>query len=114
MSQPNASLLGAHRSGNVQRVLLSSAAPAPGHLLQRLKKVNKLAVRKRPEDPGVMGTDKTSAIRHKAVHRLADAWMKMPAGINAIIFSKTSNVSDLWYIRSHKPSRNYTSNQGAI
>jgi hypothetical protein len=61
-----------------------------------------------------MGANKTSAIRHKAVHCLPDARMKVSAGVNAIILGKTGNVADLWYIRSHKAEANYTSNQGAI
>ena len=93
---------------------MSSTATAPGHLLQRFQKIDKLPVCKGPKDPGIMGANKTSAIRHKAVHRLPDTWMKMPAGVNAIIFGKTGNVADLWYIRSHKAVANYTSNQGAI
>jgi len=114
MSQPNALLLSSQRSGNTQRASLSFAAPAPGHLLQRFQKVDKFLVRQRAKDPGVIGANKASAIRDKAVHRLADSQMEMSAGINAIVRRKAGNVGDLWYIRSHRVAANYTPNQDAI
>ncbi len=61
-----------------------------------------------------MSANKAPTIGNQAVHRLTDAWMKMPAGINAIVFGKTGNVSDLWCICSHNLAANYTPNQGAI
>jgi len=114
MSQPNALSLGAHRSGDGDRAFLRSAAPTPGHLLQRFQKVDKFPVRQRPKDPGVMGANEAPAIRDKAVHRLSDCQMEMSAGIYSIIGGKAGNVRDLWYIRSHRVAANYTPNQDAI
>jgi len=111
---PGGSLFGALRSGNGECASLSFTPPTPGHLLQRFEIVDKLPIRKRTEGPGVMGANKAPAIRNQAVHRLADGGMKMSAGINAIIFSKTGNVADIRCICGHDFAANYTPNQGAI
>jgi hypothetical protein len=66
--------------------------PTPWHFLKRLKKIDKFALIKRPEDPGLTGTNEGPAIRDKAIHRLCDALMFVPAGIDAIVLSKTSHV----------------------
>ena len=87
---------------------------APGHLLQRFEKVDELPIRKGAEDPGVIGTNKASAIRDQAVHRLSNGRMKVSAGINAIVFSKTGNVGDIWCVWGHDLAANYTPNQDAI
>lgn len=108
------SLFGALRSGNGECARLSFTAPAPGHLLQRFQKIDKLPIRERTEGPGIMGANKAPAIRDQAVHRLPDTGMKVLAGINAIVVGKTGNVADLWCIWSHNVAANYTPNQGAI
>jgi hypothetical protein len=66
--------------------------PTPWHFLKRLKKIDKFALIKRPEDFGFTGTNEGPAIRDKAIHRVCDAFMFVPAGIDAIILSKTSHV----------------------
>ena len=48
-----------------------------------------------------MRANKAPAIGNKAIHRLSDSGMKVAAGIDAIVFSKTSNVLNLWCSRSH-------------
>jgi hypothetical protein len=88
-------LFGGDRSGNGDTASLSFTAATPGHLLQRFQKVDKLPVRQRPKDPGVMGANKAPAIRDKAVHRLSDTRMKVSAGVNAIVFGKTGGIPDL-------------------
>ena len=95
---PGGSLFGALRSGNGECASLSFTPPTPGHLLQRFEIVDKLPIRKRTESPGLMSADKAPAIGDQAVHRLADTWMKVSAGINAIVLSKTGNVADLWCV----------------
>ena len=97
-----------------QSVSLSFAAVAPWHLLQRFEKVDELPIRKRTADPGVIGANKASAVRDQAVHRLSDGRMMVSAGINAIVFSKTGNVADIWCICGHDLATNYTPNQDAI
>jgi hypothetical protein len=89
------SLFGAHRSGIGECASLSFTAPTPGHFLQRFQKVDKLPVRKRPKDPGVIGANKAPAIWDKAVHRLSDTRMEVSAGINPVVLGKTGNVPDL-------------------
>jgi hypothetical protein len=89
------SLCGALCGGNGECVSLSFSAPAPGHLLQRLEKVNELPIRKRTEVPGVIGANKASAIRNQAVHGFSDGRMKVSAGINAVVLGKTGSVPDL-------------------
>jgi hypothetical protein len=90
-----AGLFGTHCGGTGGCIFLSPTAPAPGHRLQRFQKVDKLAIRKRPQDPAVIGSNKASAIRDQTVHCLADGWMKVSAGIDSIVFGKTGNVDDL-------------------
>jgi hypothetical protein len=68
--------------------------PTPWHFLERLKKIDKFALIKRPEDPGFAGTNEGPAIRNKAIHRVCDAFMFVPAGIDAIVLSKTSHVGN--------------------
>ena len=102
------------RRGNGESVSLSFTAVAPGHLLQRLKKVDELPIRKRTEDPSVIGANEASAIRDQAVHRLSNGRMTVSAGINAIVFSKTGNVAEIWCIWGHDLAANYTPNQVAI
>jgi hypothetical protein len=72
--------------------LLGFVLPTPRHFLERLKKIDKFALMERPEDPGVTGSNKASAIRDKAIHCVCDAFMFMPAGINAVIPGKTSHI----------------------
>ena len=100
--------------GDGESVSLGFTAVAPGHLLQRLKKVDEFPIGKGTEDPGVIGTNKASAVRDQAVHRLSDGRMMVSAGINAIVFSKTGNVADIWCVCGHDLAANYTPNQGAI
>jgi hypothetical protein len=66
--------------------------PTPRHLLKLLKEIDKFALMKRPEDPGFTGSNEGPAIRDKAIHRVCDALMFVPAGIDAIVLSKTSHV----------------------
>lgn len=53
--------------------------PTPWHFLERLKKIDKFALMKRPEDPGFTGTNEGPAIRDKAIHCVCDAFMFVPA-----------------------------------
>jgi hypothetical protein len=78
---------------------LSSIPPTPGHLLQRFEKINELSIRERAEDPSVISANKTPAIWDKAVHRIADNKVGMPARINAIVLGPASHVMHVWYIR---------------
>lgn len=80
---------------NGKRVTLSFIAATPGHGLQRLKEVDELSLMKRPIRPGIECPNKAPAIRDNAVHGIADTWMGVPAGINAILLSKTSDVPNL-------------------
>jgi len=107
-------LFGSFRSRDGECVSLSFAAVAPGHLLQRLEKVDEFPIRKGPEGSSVIGANKASAIRDQAVHRLSNGRMKVSAGIDAIVFSKTGNVGDIWCIWGHDLAANYTPNQDAI
>lgn len=68
--------------------------PAPWHFLERLKEIDKLSLVKGAEDPGFTGSNKTSAIGDKAIHRVRDACMLMPAGIDPVVPGKTSHVHD--------------------
>ena len=68
--------------------------PAPRHFLERLKEIDKFALMERPEDPGITGSNKASAIRNKTLHRIRDALMIVPAGIDAIVSGKASHVRD--------------------
>lgn len=79
---------------------MSLIAPTPGHLLQRLEKIDELPIRERAEDPGVISANKTPAIRNKAVHRIADIKVGMSATINAIVLGPTRYVMHVWYIHS--------------
>ncbi len=42
-----------------------------------------------------MSANEASAIWDKAVHRRSDTGMKVSAGVDAIVLSKTSNILDL-------------------
>jgi hypothetical protein len=42
-----------------------------------------------------MGADKAPAIWDKAVHRRSDTRMKVSAGVDAIVLSKTGNILNL-------------------
>ena len=88
-------LLSACRKRNGERATLSFIAVTPGHRLQRLKEVDEFFLMKRPIAPGVERPNKAPAIRDKAVHGVANTWVGVPAGINAILLSKTSDVPDL-------------------
>jgi hypothetical protein len=79
---------------------LSFIAPTPGHLLQRLEKINEFPIRQGAEDSAVISANKTSAIRDKAIHRIADHEVGVPAAINAIVFGPTRYVMHVWYIHS--------------
>jgi hypothetical protein len=68
--------------------------PTPWHFLEGFKKIDKFALIKRPEDSGFTGTNEGPAIRDKAIHRVCDAFMFVPAGIDAIVLSKTSHVGN--------------------
>src|SRR5580765_3572773 len=98
-------LLSACRKRNGKSATLSFIAATPGHGLQRLKEVDELSLLKRPIGPGIERPNKTSAIRDKAVHGIADTWVGVLAGINAILLSKTSDVPNLCYSRSHVGSK---------
>ena len=74
--------------------LLSFILPAPWHFLERLKKIDKFGVLKRPENPGLTGTNEGPAVRDKAIHGICDAFMFVPAAIEAIVLNKTSHVPD--------------------
>jgi len=87
--------LSACRRRNGKSATLSFIAATPGHGLQRLKEVDEFSLAKRAVGPGIEGPDKARAIRDKAVHGIADTWMEMLAGINAILLIKTSDVPDL-------------------
>src|SRR6266853_6052777 len=66
--------------------------PAPRHFLERLKEIDKFSLIERPEDAGFAGSNKASAIRDEAVHRVCDAFMFVPAGIDAVVPGKASHV----------------------
>ncbi len=85
-------LLGVDRSRDGKLASLCLVAPTPGHLLQRLQEINEFPVRKRAGDPGVISANKAPAIRDKAIHRVADNKVGMPAGINAIVLGPASHV----------------------
>jgi hypothetical protein len=72
--------------------LLGFILPTPWHFLERLKEIDKFALLKRPEDSGFTGTNEGPAIRDKAIHSGCDAFMFVPAGIDAIVLSKTSDI----------------------
>jgi hypothetical protein len=76
-------------SGRRCRLVLTT----PRHVLERLKEIDKLALIERPEYPGFTGPNKTSTIRDKALHRVCDAFMFMPAGMDAIVPGETSHIS---------------------
>jgi hypothetical protein len=111
---PLAALFGSLWNWNRNCVSLSFTAPTPGHLFQRLEKVNKLPIRKRTERPGVIGANKAPAVRNQAVHGFSNGRMIVSAGVNAIVFGKTGNVRDFWCIWGHTVGPDYTPNQGAI
>ena len=100
--------MGASRKRNGERATLSFIAATPGHGLQCLKEVDELSLMKRAISPGIECPNKAPAIRDKAIHRVANTRMRVSAGINAIVLSKTSDVTDVWYIRSHTLEANYT------
>ena len=81
--------------------LLGFILPTPWHFFERFKKIDKFVLMKRPEDPGFAGTNEGPAIRDKAIHRVCDARMFVPAGIDAIIFSKTNHVRNAGHGRKH-------------
>jgi hypothetical protein len=87
--------LSAYRKRNGERATLSFIAVTPGHRLQRLKEVDELSLMKRPIRPGIVRPNKAPAIRDKAVHGVADTWVEVPAGINAIILGETSDVANV-------------------
>src|SRR5690242_5662896 len=66
--------------------------PTPRHFLESLKEIDKFALIKRPEDAAFTGTNKASAIRDKALHRVRDGFMFVPAGINAVVPGKTNHI----------------------
>jgi hypothetical protein len=86
------SLFGALCSRNGECACLRSTAPTPGHVLQRFEKVDKLSIRKRTEGPAFMSANEAPAIWDKAVHRRSDTRMKVSAGVDAIVLSKTGNI----------------------
>ncbi|HEY2912072.1 MAG TPA: hypothetical protein VGK21_01820 [Candidatus Angelobacter sp.] len=47
-----------------------------------------------------MSANKTPAIRDKAIHRIADNKMGMPAEMDAVVLSPTGYVMHVWYIHS--------------
>jgi hypothetical protein len=65
--------------------------------LQRFEKINELPIRKRAEGPGVIGANKTAAIRDKAIHCVTDIKVGMSARKNAIVLSPASYVMQVWY-----------------
>jgi hypothetical protein len=89
------SLVGAHRKRNGKLATLSFITATPGHGLKRLKEVDEFSLLKRPIRPGIERPNKAPAIRDKAVHGIADTWVRVPAGINAIRLGKTSDVPNL-------------------
>ena len=93
--RPGGSLLSACRKRNGERATLSFIAVTPGHRLQRFKEVDEFSLMKRPIRPGIERPNKAPAIRDKAVHRIADTLVGVPAGINAVLLSKTSDVPNL-------------------
>lgn len=92
---PGGPLFSACRKRNVKRATLSFIAVTPGHGLKRLKEVDELSLMKRAICPGIERPNKAPAIRDKAVHGIADTWVRVFAGINAILLSKTSDVPNL-------------------
>jgi hypothetical protein len=68
--------------------------------LQRFEKIDEFPIRKRAEDPGITSANKTPAIRDKAIHRVADNKVGVPAGINAVVLGPTGYVMHVWYIHS--------------
>ena len=75
---------------------MSPIAPTPGHLLQRFEKIDEFPIRKRAEDPGIISANKTPAIRDKALHRIADTKVGVPARKNAIVLGPTCYVIEHW------------------
>lgn len=92
---PGGSLFSACRKRNGERATLSFIAVTPGHGLQRLKEIDEFSLVKRPIRPGIECPNKAPAIGDKAVHGIADTWVGVPAGIDAIILGKTSDVTNL-------------------
>lgn len=70
----------------------SLVLPTPRHFLDRLKKIHKFALIKRPENPGFAGANKASAIRDEAIQSVRNAFMFMSAGIDAIVPGEASHV----------------------
>ena len=68
--------------------------------MQRFEKINELPIRKRAEFPGIISADKTPAIRDKAIHRVADNKVGVPAKMNAIVLGPASRIMHVWYIHS--------------
>jgi hypothetical protein len=76
---------------------LSLIAPTPGNLLQRFEKIDEFPIRKRAESPQHhKSANKTPAIRDKAIHRIADNKVGVPATINAVVLGPASHVKDHW------------------
>jgi hypothetical protein len=92
---PGGPLFSAHRKRNGKRATLSFIAGTPRHGLKRLKEVNELSLVKRPICPGIEGPNEAPAIRDQAVHGIADGWVGVSAGIDAILLSETGDVPDL-------------------
>jgi hypothetical protein len=80
---------------NGKSATLSFIAATPGHGLQRFKEVDEFSLLKRPIGPGIERPNKAPAIRDKTVHSIANTWVGVSAGINAILLSKTSDVPNL-------------------
>ena len=76
------------------RSYLGFVLPTPRHFLERLNEIDKFPLMERAEDPGFTGTNEGPAIGDKAIHRIYDALMFVPAGIDAIVLSKTSHIRD--------------------
>jgi hypothetical protein len=81
-----------HGLRRAQALVRSLVLPAPRHFLECLKEIDELSLIERPEDPGLTGSNKASAIGDKAIHGVCDALMFMLAGINAVISGKASHV----------------------
>jgi hypothetical protein len=67
--------------------------------LQRFQKINEFSIIKRAERPGIISANKTPAIRDKAIHRITDNMVGVPAGINAIVL--------VWYSHCQYREANY-------
>jgi hypothetical protein len=75
--------------------------------LQRFQKINEFSIIKRAERPGIISANKTPAIRDKAIHRITDNMVGVPAGINAIVLGPASYVMHVWYSHCQYREANY-------